>query len=326
MQTPLPIDTDLRRYLDELAAASNGPLSSALMARQRMEKAIADRDLPPLPDDVRTSEHYIFFNKEDGIRARVYVPAQAKEEPVPVLVYVHGGGWVAGSIETHDPFCLMLSARAGISIVSIAYRLAPEAPYPAAIEDAATAVRWAVEQCPKWNGDPLRLALGGDSAGGHVSAVLANRLAVDKTGPQLRALALLYPVTDHPSGVHPSFAENVTGYGLTASEMVWFWEQFLGADASPDDPEVSPLRAQLPAGLPPTLVATAQYDVLRDEGIAYARKLEAAGVPVTHIHAPDMHHDFAVSPGTVARFPQGDRTIDDIAVFLMKHLGNRQSS
>ncbi len=316
-----PIDTALRHYLDELAAAAEGgAVSSAQMARERMENALAGRTFNNLPDDVRTTENYIFFNKENGIRARVYVPARAKGEPVPVLVYLHGGGWVAGSIETHDPFCLMLAARAGVSIVSVAYRLAPEAPYPAAIDDAATAVRWALEQCPKWNGDPGRLALGGDSAGGHVAAVLANRMAADKMGPRLRALALLYPVTDHPTGVHPSFAENATGYGLTATDMVWFWEQFLGEGASPDDPEVSPLRATLPAGLPPTLVATAQYDVLRDEGIAYARKLEAAGVPVTHIHSPDMHHDFPVSPGTVARFPQSMQALDEIAGFLRKAL------
>jgi acetyl esterase len=311
-----PIDTELRRYLDELAAASEGPISSAPMARERMETALAKREFSDLPEDVRTTENYIFTAHAEGIRARVYVPAQARQKPLPVLVYLHGGGWVAGSIETHDPFCRLLASKAGVSIVSVAYRLAPEAQHPAAIEDALAGVRWAVEQCPKWNGDPQRLALGGDSAGGHLAAVVANRLAADKTGPQIRALALLYPVTDHPSGVHPSFAENATDYGLEASGMVWYWNQYLGNDASPDDPEVSPLRAALPEGLPPTLVATAQYDVLRDEGIAYARKLEAAGVAVTHMHAADMHHDFPVSPGTVARFPQSRQAVDEIAAFL----------
>ena len=320
MTAHLPIDKELRRYLDELAAVSEGPISTPLMARQRMETALANRDFADLPEDVRATEHYIFTVHAEGIRARVYVPFTPQQTPLPVLVYLHGGGWVAGSIETHDPFCRLLALRAGVSIVSVAYRLAPESPHPAAIEDALAAVRWAVEQCPKWNGDPQRIALGGDSAGGHLAAVVANRLAVDKAGPRLRALALLYPVTDHPSGAHPSFAENATGYGLEASGMLWFWNQYLGNDASPDDPEVSPLRAALPAGLPPTLVATAQYDVLRDEGIAYARKLEAAGVAVTHVHTADMHHDFPVSPGTVARFPQSMQALDQIAAFLREAL------
>jgi acetyl esterase len=320
MNAPLPIDAALRRYLDELAAASDGPVSSPLIARQRMEKAVASRDIPELPGDVSTTEHYIFIAQDEGIRARVYIPSQAKAQPVPVLVYLHGGGWVAGSLETHDPFCRLLASLAGVSIVSVAYRLAPESPYPSAVEDAAAAVHWAVEHASQWSGDPQRLALGGDSAGGHLAAVVANRLAADANNLQLRALLLLYPVTDHPSGAHPSFAENATGYGLTASEMVWFWEQFLGANASSDDPEVSPLRAELSAALPPTLVATAQYDVLRDEGIAYARKLQAAGVPVTHLHSPDMHHDFPVSPGTVARFPQCMQALGEIAAFLRDKL------
>jgi acetyl esterase len=320
MIAPLPIDAALRHYLDELAAASDGPVSSPLIARQRMEKAVASRDIPALPDNINAFEHYIFIAQDEGIRARVYVPAQAKAQPVPVLVYLHGGGWVAGSLETHDPFCRLLASLAGISIVSVAYRLAPESPYPTGVDDAAVAVHWALEHAAQWNGDPRRIALGGDSAGGHLAAVVANRVAADKVGPQLRALLLLYPVTDHPSGAHPSFAENATGYGLTATEMVWFWEQFLSPDALPDDPEVSPLRAEFPAGLPPTLVATAQYDVLRDEGIAYAHKLQAAGVPVTHMHSPDMHHDFPVSPGTVARFPQCMQALEEIAAFLRDKL------
>jgi acetyl esterase len=316
-----PIDAALRHYLDELAAAAaGGAVSTPQLARERMENALASRTFENLPDDVRTTEHYIFLTKEDGIRARVYVPDHPRDQTLPVLVYLHGGGWVAGSIETHDPFCKLLASAAKVSIVSVAYRLAPEAQHPAAVDDAIAAVHWAIEQCAKWDGDPERLALGGDSAGGHLAAVAANRLAKQLDGPRLQALALLYPVTDHPSGGHPSYAENATSYGLEATGMLWYWDQYLGDDAAPDDPEVSPLRAPVPAGLPATLVATAQFDVLRDEGIAYAHKLESAGVPVTHIHSPDMHHNFAVSPGTVARFPQSNKALEQIAEFLREHL------
>jgi acetyl esterase len=316
-----PIDTALRAYLDELAAAAvGGAASTPQLARERMESALASRTFDNLPDDVRTTEHYIFLTQEDGIRARVYIPDHPRDQALPVLVYLHGGGWVAGSIETHDPFCRLLASAAKVSIVSVAYRLAPEAQHPAAVDDALTAVRWAIEQCAKWDGDPERLALGGDSAGGHLAAVAANRLAADPEGPRLQALALLYPVTDHPSGAHASYAENATGYGLEANGMVWYWNQYLGDEAEPDDSEVSPLRAPVPSGLPATLVTTAQFDVLRDEGIAYARKLESAGVPVTHLHSPDMHHNFPVSPGTVARFPQSHEALEQIAAFLREHL------
>jgi acetyl esterase len=161
--------------------------------------------------------------------------------------------------------------------------------------------------------------LGGDSAGANLAAVAANKLSAAGQGPALRALLLLYPVTDYSPANHPSFTENATGYGLEAPGMRWFWEQY-APGVSPKDPDASPLQLpELPA-LPPALVATAEYDVLRDEGIAYAHKLEAAGVAVTHLHAPDMHHNFPVHPATVARFPQSDAALAAFAAWLKENL------
>jgi acetyl esterase len=316
MRERKPIDSALRSFLDAqaaalgaLAPASNEELvcvRRALLARALQSRAT----IPGLPNEVEARDVTI----SGGLTGRLYTPLRSTG-PLPVLVYLHGGGWVAGSVATHDPFCRLLSEAAGVIIISVEYRLAPEHPHPAALDDALAAVQWAANNANQWGGDAARLALGGDSAGAHLAAVAANRLCATTGAPALRALLLLYPVTDHPTGNHPSYTENATGYGLEANVMRWMWEQY-SPGASPDDPDVSPLRLHTLPPLPPTLVATAEYDVLRDDGIAYAEKLGAAGVAVTHMHAPDMHHNFPVHPGTVARFPQSDTALTRIAGWL----------
>jgi acetyl esterase len=281
------------------------------MARARIVRALESRtSIPGLPNDVETRDVAI----SGPLTGRLYMPPRAME-PLPVLVHLHGGGWAAGSVATHDPFCRLLSNAARVVILSVEYRLAPEHPHPAALEDTLTAVRWAADHAGQWGGNAARLALGGDSAGAHLAAVAANRLSAGTQPQGLRALLLLFPVTDHPSANHPSYTENATGCGLEANLMRWFWEQY-APGVSPNDPSVSPLRLQTVPALPPALVATAEYDVLRDEGIAYAEKLRAAGVVVTHMHTPDMHHNFPVHPGTVARFPQSDAALTRIAGWL----------
>ncbi|MBI2725869.1 MAG: alpha/beta hydrolase [Polaromonas sp.] len=310
-----PIDPDLRSYLDETAAAV-GPVPANLTDALRVQRgrvgmlaALKNRKtITGLPNRVETRDVRI----SQGLGGRLYVPAI--EGPAPVMVFLHGGGWVVGSVETHDPFCRLLSEAAGIVMLSIDYRLAPEHPCPAALDDAATALRWAASHAGEWGGDPTRLALGGDSAGANLAAVTANHAHTIDI-PSLCALMLLYPVTDHPLGNHPSYTENASGFGLDAGLMRWFWQQY-APSFNPRDARLSPLRSLTVVGLPPTLVATAEYDVLRDEGIAYAAKLREAGVTVTHMHAPDMHHNFPVHPGTVARFPQCDAALAGFAAWL----------
>jgi acetyl esterase len=319
MRERKPIDPALRSFLNaQSAAAGPVPASDAeLVSARRMliVRALESRSsIPGLPNKVETRDVAI----SGALTARLYTRPRGSET-LPVLVYLHGGGWVAGSVATHDPFCRLLSEAAGVIIASVEYRLAPEHRHPAALEDALAAVHWAAHNAAQWGGDAARLALGGDSAGAHLAAVAANRLSATAGAPALpgllRALLLLYPVTDHPSANHLSYTENATGYGLEANLMRWMWEQY-APGGSPDDPDMSPLRIQNLAPLPPTLVATAEYDVLRDDGIAYAEKLGAAGVAVTHMHAPDMHHNFPVHPGTVARFPQADAALTRIAGWL----------
>jgi acetyl esterase len=316
MRERKPIDQALRRFLDEQAAALGAPVemtdeARARMLRQRMVRALESRtSIPGLPNQVEMRQVEI----ASGLLARLYTPPAA-EVRLPMLVYLHGGGWVAGSVATHDPFCRLLSGAAEVIIASIEYRMAPEHPYPAALDDTFTAVQWAHQHAGEWGGDVTRLALGGDSAGANLAAVVANRLCATTEKHPLRALLLLFPVTDSPQAGHESYIENATGYGLEANIMRWFWQQY-APGGSPADPDVSPLQLHKLPALPPTLVTTAEYDVLRDEGLAYAQKLEAAGVAVTHRHAPDMHHNFPVHPGTVARFLQCDAALIQIAGWL----------
>jgi acetyl esterase len=316
-----PIDGALRRFLDEQAAVFGPPQAMSdearvSLVRERMVRALENRtSIPGLPNQVKTRDVEI----APDLAGRLYLPPSAGE-PLPVLVYQHGGGWVAGSIASHDPFCCLLSEAAGVIILSVGFHSAPENPFPAAVTDALTAARWAAQHAAEWGGDPARLALGGDSAGANLAAVTANTLCAAGEGPNLKALLLLYPVTDHPSANHPSYTENATGYGLEAGGMRWFWEQY-APGVSPKDPEASPLQLPELPSLPPTLVATAEYDVLRDEGIAYAEKLAAAGVAVTHVHSPDMHHNFPVHPGTVARFKQSEAALWEFAGWLRNTLG-----
>ncbi len=323
MPTRQPLDPAVRQFLDEQAAAA--PDFRSLADPQRTEahraallRAWKNREaIPGLPNAVKAQELTVGNDRS----ARLYTPPDDTPDGTrPLLVYLHGGGWVAGSLATADPFCRLLSEASGLLILSLDYRQPPEHPFPAALDDALAAVRWAAEHASDLHADPARLALGGDSAGGNLAAAALNRLAAEASAPRLAAQLLLYPVLDHPTAQHPSYEENATGYGLTAESMRWFWRQYT-QNADPGDPAVSPLRTQTLPPLPPTLITTAEYDVLRDEGTAYAEKLRAAGVMTTHLHAPDMHHDFPVSPATVARFPQCLTTLNQVAGWLRATLG-----
>jgi acetyl esterase len=245
-----------------------------------------------------------------------------------VLVFLHGGGWTIGSIETHDAVCRALANGAGVVVVSVEYRLAPESPFPAALDDAEAAVRWVAAHAADLGADPARLAVGGDSAGGNLSAVLAQRFRDD--GPALAFQLLVYPVTDLTLS-HPSIDRHAEGYFLTKDTMLWFRRNYLGGDAgdgaggnggvvAQTDPRVSPLRADPAAlpGLPPALVLTAEYDPLCDEGEAYGAALREAGVDVTVTRYDGMIHGF-FSMGDFV--PEGKTALDQASEALARVLG-----
>ena len=216
------------------------------------------------------------------LAVRVYEPA----DPIPaIVVFLHGGGWVIGDLDTHDPICRALANATRAVVASVDYRLAPEAPYPAALRDAMAALRWAAQTWPEH-----RLAVAGDSAGGGLAAGCAMR-ARDDDGPVLVAQLLIYPSVD-PLMTQPSVIENGQGYFLTRDDMEWFTGHYLPDPAMRTDPAVNLLSAPDLAGLPPAVVAVAEFDPLRDEGTAYAQRLREAGVSTTLIAAPGLVHGY----------------------------------
>jgi acetyl esterase len=236
--------------------------------------------------------------------ARLYVPFGAAA-PGPLLVYLHGGGWVVCDLDTHDPTCRFLAREAGVRVLAIDYRRAPEHPFPAAVEDAVAAVRFAFEQAERLGADPARIALGGDSAGGNLTAVAA-RLLTQAEGPAPAFQLLIYPVTDL-SRKRRSYELFRDGFFLTESQMDWYRDHYLpGADAALDA-RVSPVLAEDLSGLPPAHLALAGFDVLRDEGAEYADRLRTAGVPVTVGLHTGLIHGFAnlVGIGRSSRVAMG---------------------
>jgi len=225
------------------------------------------------------------------IPLRVYRPAGVPAStPLAVLVFFHGGGWVIGDLETHDVLCRQLTAGSGVSVVSVDYRLAPEHKFPAAVDDAWAATRWVVAHAGELAVDASRLAVGGDSAGGNLAAVVA-LLARGKGAPAIAVQVLIYPVTDLV-GETRSYRDFAEGYLLTREGMRWFIAHYLTAEAEAADWRASPLRAQSLAGLPPALIVTAGFDPLRDEGEAYAERLRDAGVRVDSVCYGGMIHGF----------------------------------
>ncbi|WP_148611728.1 alpha/beta hydrolase [Nocardioides rubriscoriae] len=232
--------------------------------------------------------------------ARLYRPAG--EGPWPTLVFLHGGGFVIGDLDTHDQTCRRLCVEGGTAVLAIDYRLAPEHPYPAAVEDALAAVAWAADHLAELGGGEV-LAVGGDSAGGNLSAVVAQVLR-----DQVDAQVLLYPAT-HMAGDYPSRTDNGEGYFLDMATMTWFAAHYLGDDVDLDDVRHSPILGDL-AGAPRALVVTAEYDPLRDEGEAYADQLEAAGVPVERVRYDGLVHGF-IDMGIMS--PAAGAALEDVA-------------
>jgi acetyl esterase len=225
------------------------------------------------------------------IGARLYVALGAPPPPQPLLVYYHGGGWVIGDLETHDGVCRFLAEHSGCRVLSVDYRLAPEHPFPAPVEDAVAAFAWAAERANDLGADPARIAVGGDSAGGNLSAAVCLQ-ARDGGGPRPAMQLLLYPPTDAAGGQvsRETFAE---AFLLTRNDMEWFEAHYLPDGCDHEDPRVSMMRAKDVSGLPPAYVATAGFDPLRDEGETYAEHMRAAGVKVALQRHPGLIHGFA---------------------------------
>jgi acetyl esterase len=244
----------------------------------------------------------------------VYRPSD--EPALPALVWFHGGGWTIGSLETHDNTCRSLANAVGCIVVSVDYRLAPEHKFPAAADDAFAATQWVAEHAAELGGDPDRIAVGGDSAGGNLAAVVS-LLARDAGGPAVVFELLVYPVTDHEFE-SPSMRENAKGYFLELESMRWFYNQYLRDESDGADWRFSPARAADLSGLPPAFVLTAEFDPLRDQGEAYARQLESAGCAVEARRYDGVFHGFF---GMRDLMDTAQQAFDDVTKSLRRALG-----
>jgi len=224
------------------------------------------------------------------IPLRSYTPVASGGEPLPTLVFYHGGGFVIGDLDTHDGLCRMFANEAAVRVIAVDYRLAPEHKFPAAVEDAYAALEWIEANASELGVDANRLAVGGDSAGGGLSAVVA-QMAKEKAGPKLAYQMLLFPVTQ-VGGDTRSMRDRAAGFFLEKATLDWFFNHYLDRNADRADTRMSPLLAKDLSGLPPAYVMVAGFDPLHDEGVAYAEKLRAAGVSVTVADYPDLVHDF----------------------------------
>ncbi len=239
-------------------------------------------------------------------------PASGEGVPTPALMFFHGGGWVIGTIGTHDVVCRALCEATAATVVSVDYRLAPESPFPAAGDDCTAATKWVGEHGVEIGVDGSRLAVCGDSAGGNLAAVVALDCA---DGPKISAQALVYPAVDATRESSGSLVDNADGYLLTTAAMAWFYDHYVPDVGDRSDPRCSPLLGDL-AGQPPAIVITAEFDPLRDEGADYAAKLRAAGVETEHIDVAGQVHTFFTQVG-VCNASQD--SVDHIAEFLAKH-------
>lgn len=283
----MAIDPQVQAFLEDLKRLDAPPFHQLTPKQARAAVAADAKRLEP-PQAVAKIENRRVPGHGGWIPIRIYMPEGAA--PLPVFVYYHGGGWVVGDVDSHEGLCTAIVNAAQCIVVSVDYRLAPEHKFPAAVDDAYAAARWVADNAASFGGDPERLAVGGDSAGGNLAAVVS-LMARDRGMFQPVLQVLIYPVTDH--NLHtPSYLENAEGYLLTREDMRWFWGHYLVHAEDGDHPYASPLRTSSLSGLPSALVITAEYDPLRDEGEAYAARLRSAGVPVTLSRYDGMIHAF----------------------------------
>jgi acetyl esterase len=287
----MPLHAKVQALLTAQRLSGAPPLHTLTPDRARADlRAQVPAVSGPLADVARVDDRRVpGATPHESIPVRIYSPAASG--PTAGIVYFHGGGFVIGDLDTHDPLCRQIAARTGAAVCAVDYRLGPEHPFPAAVDDAVAAARWFVAHTNELGVDPTRLFVMGDSAGGTLATVAALALR-DQPSPHLRGQILIYPITDHVDAGSPSYDAFADGYGLTRDGMRWFFRHYLADPADATDPRVCPLRLPTLRRLPPAFVVTAEYDVLRDEGERYVERLRDEGVDVTFARADGLHHGF----------------------------------
>ncbi|MFG3054858.1 alpha/beta hydrolase [Kitasatospora sp. NPDC048239] len=292
----MPLHPQAEALRAQRARAGTPPLYTLGLAEARAADLADIQAAAGNPEPVGAVEEHRIPGPGGELTVRIYRPAGAAGR-LPALLYLFGGGWTLGSPDTSDAICRSLTNAVGCVTASVGYRLAPEHPFPAAVHDCRAAARWLVEQADSLGIDPARLAVGGDSAGGNLTAALT-LIARDEGGPALRHQLLVYPNTDHRADT-ASLREHDDPALFNRRSVAWYWGHYLADPADGDHPHASPLRAADLSGLPPATVITAEYDPLRDEGEQYAEALRAAGVPVEARRYAGMPHGFFAMAGVL---------------------------
>ncbi len=311
----MPLDPLVARYL--LSEASAGPAPELSLAERRRlfeQEALADAGPAEVVEAV---EDRTLAGPGGKLPIRLYTPQSAGPRPWSALLYFHSGGWMIGSIATHDPICRALANHTRCLVISVEYRLAPEHPFPAAPEDGYAALVWTAEHADQLGIDAACIAVGGESSGGNLAAAVA-LMARDRQGPGLAAQVIIYGETDHYDSGTVSYEDYAEGYGLTRASLIAFWDAYLPRFEDRSNPYAVPLRAPDLAGLPPALIITAEYDPGRDEAEHYAARLKEARVPVQISRYTGMIHGFFRQR---ALFEQSHQALAEVADFLQKRAG-----
>lgn len=285
----MPVDPQVAAFLQRIAALNAPPIYTLSPAQAR--KTVPQ--IPPPYEPMARLEDRLIPGNGGDIPLRIYTPfaavQQAGRGPLPMMVFFHGGGWMVGDIPSYEHLSRIFANAMQCIVISVEYRLCPEHRFPAGLDDCYAATVWAAEHSAEIGGDPRRIVVCGDSAGANLAAAVS-LMSRDCQGPPIAYQLLIYPVTDSDFET-ASYRENATGYMLTQAAMRWYWDEYLPSPSEARNPLAAVLRANL-QGLPPAHVITAEFDPLRDEGEAYAKRLQAAGVPVTFKRYDGMIHGF----------------------------------
>jgi len=297
----MALDAATIRFLKQLTEGGGKPLHESTPDEARVYLSGLAELAGPAPEMQRVEDRTI-DGPDARVTLRILVPV---ENPIGVLVYYHGGGWVLGSIDEYDTVARKLAERTSCAVVLVEYRLAPEHRYPAAVDDSYAALEWVGQNVKYIAGREVPLIVAGDSAGGNLAAVMAVR-ARARNGPPIALQVLIYPVTDSDLDL-PSYADPENQLLLTRDGMIWFWDHYIPDSSRRSEPDASPLHTDNLSGLPPTVILTAEHDVLRDEGEAYAARLQEADVKVNLKRYPGQMHGFftlLMLPGSELGFQQ----------------------
>jgi len=313
----MALDPVMKAFLDQMAAQPRPKLSELPPPDERavfraLMEMVGPKDVP-----IGKVANLACPGPAGEIALRSYTPIAPSGEALPTLVFYHGGGFVVGDLDTHDGLCRMIANEAGVRVVAVDYRLAPEHPFPSAVDDAYAALTFVEKNAAELGIDANRLAVGGDSAGGALSAAMT-QMARDTGGPAIAFQLLLFPVTQVNANT-PSVAKYAEGYMLEREVLDWWYKCYLGPSGDASDPRVSPLSAQSFDDLPPAYLLTAECDLLHDEGLQYAAKLRAAGVPVEVKDYPGLVHDFIYLQGVL---PQAAQALKEAAHALKSTLNS----